>query len=276
MYQRTSSPQLIGGVLDDAVRLFKAGFKQVIGLAVVSSLLSSFWRLFDNTFNSPLAGSFDPSQRPGWDVVPMLLGALGALYLFLAIVSRMHAFSINRPTTLREALRRALIRYPAMLLCLAAMAWAVASTAVAMIFAIPIFGLGAIVLSLLLLVLVTALIVYWVFAVPLVVTANIGGISALRRSVALVRGNFWRTSTVLVVVFFVQLAVASLIGAVALAFGAVAGLGNLNLDAVVFVVEAAAGGVTTPFIVATMLAMLRDLELRREGEDLAQRIESLR
>ena len=275
MYQRAASPQPIGGVLDNAVRLFKASFTQVIGLAAVASLLESFWRLFDNTFDRLMTGTFDPAQGPGWDVVPMFVGLLAALYLHLAMTSRMHAFAADRAVTVGEALRRALVRYPAMLLCLLALFLPFAFVLVVVAAGVVLFGLVG-TLGLALLMPGAVLIVYWYFAVYLVVTANIGGFRALRRSFSLVRGNFWRTVTVLTVALFVQLAVAALVGALAAALGAVAGIGGFGFDSVVFVVEVVVGAATIPFIVAVTLAMLHDLELRREGMDLAQRIEALR
>ena len=274
MYQRPSSPLPIGGVLDNAVQLFKASFRQVIGLAVATSFLNSLWRLFDDTFERVMAGTFDPALVFGWPVALMALGGIGGLYLLLVIFARMHAFSVNRPATLGEASRRALVRFPAVLLCLLAMAAGPSLALLGTIFAMV--GLGAVgALVALLLLPLGVLIVYWILSIFLPVVANIGGFRALRRSFNLVVGNFWRTVTFLTVVAFVGFAAFAAVGALAAALGALAGLGNMSYDVVAFFVELTVGSVTNPFAAATMLALLRDLELRREGEDLAQRIEAL-
>ena len=275
MYQRPSAPLPIGGVLDNAVRLLKATFKQAIGLAVAANLLTSSWRLFDDSLERMVAGTFDPAQGFGWNFALMILGALAGIYLRLVIVARMHAFSINRPTTLGEAFRRALIRYPAVLLFMLVILGG--SVVFGLIALIALVGLGVAgaIFALLLLLPLGALFVYWCLASVLPVAANIGGVQAMRRSFNLVVNNFWRTLTFLTVMLFVELAATAAVGAIAAALGALAGFGNLSYDAVFFVVELVAGSVTTPFMVAAMLALLHDLELRREGEDLAQRIEAL-
>ena len=64
MYEPPTSPQLIGGVLDGAVKLFKTSFTQTIGLAVVAGVGGSLWRLFDNSLERTLSmmdGTFDPA-----------------------------------------------------------------------------------------------------------------------------------------------------------------------------------------------------------------------
>jgi len=45
-------------------------------------------------------------------------------------------------------------------------------------------------------------------------------------------------------------------------------LGNVSIDVAAYLILTAVSVVTTPFLVALSLALLRDLELRHEGEGL--------
>ena len=275
MYQRPTSPQLIGGVLDDAFRLLKASFTQVVGLAVVASAVSGVWRLFDDTLENLIAGEFDPEAVSLGSVAPMLMVGLVGLYFNLSAAARMSAVAINRPISVAEALRRALLRFPALLVCV--LAFVLLFIAPFMLTALLIAAIGAAgILGLLALAPALVLLVYLYLSSFLVVTANIGGVAALRRSFNLVRHNFWRATVVLTIGSIVLFAATMMIGMVGLAVAALAGFGSVSVDVAAYVVETAGGGVTVPFWIALSLALLRDLELRREGEDLAARIKAVR
>ena len=275
MYQRPTSPQLIGGVLDNAFRLLKASFTQVVGLAVVASAVSGVWRLFDDTLENLLAGEFDPEAVSLGSVAPMLMVGLVGLYFNLSAAARMSAVAINRPISVAEALRRALLRFPALLVCV--LAFVLLFIAPFMLAALLIAAIGvAGILGLLALAPALVLLVYLYLSSFLVVTANIGGVAALRRSFNLVRHNFWRATVVLTIGSIVLFAATMMIGMVGLAVAALAGFGSVSVDVAAYAVETAGGAVTVPFWIALSLALLRDLELRREGEDLAARIKAVR
>ena len=286
MYQQPTAPQLIGGVLDSAFSLWRASSSQVIGIALASSVASSLWRLFDNTFDyymldSILKGTFDPTEAPG-NPLPMLVCLLVGLYFYLGVIARMAAVAAIRPVSGLEALRRALLRYPAMLLFFGV--YIGVSAAMVLVSVLPMVAISALGLPLPLLIVLTVLLllvfafvlwVYWYFAIFLLVARNIGGIAALRTSFRLVRGNWWRTAATLTVAYFVYSAVLLLVSAFAAAFGALADFGDISVNATVFVVEAVGRAIAMPFMIAVSLAMLKDLELRRTGSDLADRIREL-
>lgn len=273
MYQRPASPQLIGGVLDNAFRLLIAAFTQVVGLAIAASAIAGAWRLFDNTLDDLVAGTFNPEDASLQDVVPILAGGFVGMYFYLAVVGRMAAFAANRPIGFAEALRRALLRFPAFLVCLFATVVVLAAPVLLTMALIGGYGPGGVVAALLLLPAFAA-IVYLYFAPFLVVADNIGGIAALRRSVDLVRRHFWRVAAILTVGSIIMFAATMLVGVAALAVAALAGIGNVSVDAAAFLVETVGGALTTPFWIALSLSLLRDLELRRGGDDLAARIKA--
>ena len=121
MYQLPSVPQDVGGVLDSGFKLFKAGWRQALALATVASAVWSAWRLVDNTIARLIEGNFQP-QPLGCTLLLIPLCGLAGMYLYLGVIARLAALAGGRPISLREALRRALRRYPSLLLCLLAMA----------------------------------------------------------------------------------------------------------------------------------------------------------
>lgn len=275
MYQRPASPRPIGGVLGNAFRLMTATFTQVVGLAILYCAIAGAGGLFDDTLDNLAAGTFDPDEEtPISGVAADLAGGLVGLCFFLGVVARMSAFASNRPVSIAEALRRALRRFPALLVCLLVLfapfllaGVLTAVLAVSLAFA----GLAApssVVVGLMALTSAPALVmgVYLHLAAFLVVTADVGSVTALRRSFRLVRRNFWRTTALQTI----GTAAAMLVGVGVLAMGAfLAGFfDNVSINVATYPIQIAVGAVTTPFFAALSLALLRDLELRHEGEGL--------
>lgn len=275
MYQRPASPRPIGGVLGSAFRLQTAAFTQVVGLAILYCAIAGVGGLFDDTLDNLAAGTFDPEEEtPIQELLLVWLGGLVGLYFFLGVVARMSAFASNRPVSISEALRRALRRFPALLVCMLALtvplALAGTLTGGVLVFFLleeltaTAYGVAGIVG---LLTLTPALVVsiYLHLAAFLVVTADVGSVTALRRSFRLVRRNFWRTTALQAI----GTAAAMLVGAGGLAMAFLAGsFDNVSIDVAAYPIQIALGAVTAPFFAALSLALLRDLELRHEGEGL--------
>ena len=281
MYRMPTEPQDVGGVLDSGFALFRAGWRQVLALAVLAGVVAGAWRLVDDSIARMLEGG---APAPvGWPALAlMVLGGLASMYLYLGVVARLAALAAGRAISLRTALWRALRRYVSLLICLFVLFVALVAplivVTIALVGAITgVFGGGAWLLSALLVALVAAaavLMVYWYFALLLLITRNVGAIAALRGSFALVRGHWWRTVAILVVAYFITLTALVVVGVAAAGLGALAGLANLRADALVFLVQALGSGITTPFMIAVSLLALNDLEVRRRGADLAARIEA--
>ncbi|MEM8660342.1 MAG: hypothetical protein AAGF35_05610, partial [Pseudomonadota bacterium] len=114
------------------------------------------------------------------------------------------------------------------------------------------------------------------FGPYLVVTDELGPIAALRRSHKLVWGDWWRTTIILTVVIFILMAVYVLAGIL----GAFAGYSETESPSVTFyTIEAIVGivisAILTPIFPAFGLAVLNDLKLRKEGDDLSARLDAL-
>ena len=275
MYQRPASPRPIGGVLGGAFRLQAATFTQVVGLAILYCAIAGAGGLFDDTLDNLAAGTFDPEETSIQEFLPAWLGGLVGLYFFLGVVARMSAFASNRPVSIAEALRRALRRFPALLVCLLVLfAPFLLAGALAALLAVSVALTGltapssvAGMVGLMALTSAPALVmgIYLHLAAFLVVTADVGSVAALRRSFRLVRRNFWRTTALQAI----GTAAAMLVGAGGLAMAFLAGsFDNVSINVAAYPIQIALGAVTAPFFAALSLALLRDLELRHEGEGL--------
>lgn len=112
------------------------------------------------------------------------------------------------------------------------------------------------------------LFVSWTVAVPALLTEDVKGLKALRRSFGLVRNFWWRTFALV----FLGSLLASIIGAALV--GALSAL-TLTLESEVAIAAAnvvatiVAGLVTTPFVAAMTIVLYIDLRVRKEGFDLA-------
>ena len=108
----------------------------------------------------------------------------------------------------------------------------------------------------------------WTVAVPALLTEDVRGLQALRRSFGLVRNFWWRTFALVVLgtmlASIVGLALGGALGALTLGFEGDAAVILANLIASVL-----AGVVATPFVAAMIVVLYIDLRVRKEGFDLA-------
>jgi hypothetical protein len=117
--------------------------------------------------------------------------------------------------------------------------------------------------------------VAWVVAIPVLLTEDVRGVGALRRSFRLVRGRWWPTFGIVLLGFILVGIVGAVIQGVFGALFFVAG----DSDLVVFLVDgvgATLGSVlTTPFTAAFITVVYVDLRVRKEGFDLQLLVERL-
>jgi hypothetical protein len=117
---------------------------------------------------------------------------------------------------------------------------------------------------------------WWVFAMPVVVTQRLGPFASMGYSRDLVRGHWWRTAVLLTIVVIVMLVVYVAIGLFTGIVAAFGGGGALTPGEVPWYVDFLVGpvmaAVVTPFFYSMFLSIMYDLQVRREGGDLAARI----
>jgi hypothetical protein len=113
---------------------------------------------------------------------------------------------------------------------------------------------------------------YWNVAL---VDERAGATTAIGTSWALVKGHWWRSTTVLGVLWIIAIVVSMV---AAMASGVSAALVNHDLATVQLVTQSVAAVLNifvTPLIPCGLVAIYQDLKLRAGGGDLAARISSL-
>jgi len=182
------------------------------------------------------------------------------LVVFAAILARMGAIAAGTECSIAESLGQALRRFPALL--------------VAGILYSLVVGIGMVLLVIPGIILAVSL----YGTMYLVVIDKLGPIAALKQSHKLVWGDWWRTATILSVALIIGMVVFVLIGIIA---GVVVVSGEAASPIAMtplwydLLLGPAVTAIVTPLMYAMPLVMLQDLKLRREGEDLVERVESL-
>jgi ABC-type antimicrobial peptide transport system permease subunit len=98
---------------------------------------------------------------------------------------------------------------------------------------------------------------------------------ALQYSHDLIKGHWWRSSTILTIAVIIILVFSMVVGLIAGVLAAISRHDVTTAQLVIQVVSMAANVFVLPMIPAVLLVMYRDLQLRREGGDLAARVGAL-
>lgn len=249
MYTPPEVPLSIGGVLDDGFSLLKASFTKVFPLALVGSVISGTPNMF-------LPGD-DPAALMEMSAVMsffMLAASLVSLVFLGAIIAMIDAVSKNRKMSFAEAVGVGLRHFLPVLGCVILILLAVTAGFVALL--IP-----GIILSLSL-----------AMAPYLVVADGIGPIASLKKSHQLVWGNWWRTAAIFSVVIFITVSAYFLVGMLAgIGLFVAPGEGGLFANLIVVVLNAS----LTPVFYTFGMSVLRDLQLRKHGDDLDNRVSAI-
>ena len=262
-------PLGVGEVLDLAFRIFKATL--VRGLpygicAMIAGQLPNIYDLGSGAARQPFGGG-----RPAW-VALFLLGVLVTLIAWSALLLRQQAIIEHRPTRSKSELAATLRRLPSFVATTLLVLLAVgAGFAVLLVVPRPYRGVAVGTLLALSSYVGVLLSCAW----PAVLFAGEGPAGALRHSVRLVWGNWWRVASIYAVGAAVVLVIAILVAAL-IPMVVPALLADIPvMMAVLRVAVNALGAVAAPFFGALVLAAFGDLRVRREGIDLQQRIADL-
>jgi len=252
MYRAPAAPLSIGGVLDNGFQLLRTSFSSVIGLAILSAVIGSAPNLV--LPQPPLMG--EPRITAGLLAGSLIAGVVSALF-YGAIIARIDAHIKAREMTFAEAVQVGARRLLPMILCFILYGLAVTG------------GLLLLVVPGLILALSLGMAPY------LVITENLGPVEALKRSHNLVWGNWWRTAIIVTVIMFILMAAYFLVGMVS-GISIVAGgtdVGEPGL--LVNLAMALLSAVITPVAYALGMALLTDLQRRKEGGDREPRIDAM-
>jgi hypothetical protein len=258
MYQLPTAPRGIGQVIDSIFKLFRASFTSLVIFAFIGGLISIvpiIYMLWSGALDEPLAAG-GLGMMPGYWISILCTVPL-TLIIYGAAIARGESVAQGRKISLGAALGRGL------------------SCLLTMLIASILFGLcvavGMVLLIIPGLILMLSLLMYQ----PAIVLDGKGMVESLKYSHGLVWGNWWRTAAVFSIAIIIIYVLFLLIGVAAgLVFVAV------GFDtATVFIVQAVTtlltGFLVTPFFVSLYLEVYRDLKMRKEGGDLAARIEAV-
>jgi hypothetical protein len=270
--------------LDDSIRLYRASFAKTWPLALCGRLLLAAPLLIlqfqfagapTGDTQAMLAMVKSPST---W--LPYLVAAIVTIGFYNALLVQIDGFAGTKVESFGGSLGTGFRLLPRTLLLFLFMI-AVATLAGACVGAA--FGLLNVLASTVVRVLlVVALVIFGFYVWGRAFLANValvvedaGIFRSLGMSWTLIGGHWWRTATVytvaiiIILVFNLVIAIADgLVGALLHDyFGIAAVIGQL--------VAVIGGAVVMPFVPAVLLAMYYDLKLRKEGTDLAGRVNAL-
>lgn len=261
-----TQPQGIGGVLDTTFLLFKSSLGAVWPLGLLLAAVGTPPNVYllmkgDTTSEATaalqvLASLSDPMF---WLInlvtVAATLWVIGALYL------KQHAIGTDQEISIGSALQAAVGRIVPMFL-------------MSLLLGVALF-IGFVLLIVPFLILLVSL----MLATALLMFEGKGPVDSLVGSHKLVWGNWWRTAVILTVggilVFVIYLAVALVIGLMTPFIGL--GTGDVLMSTLVstVLINVVVDVLVMPFFSALLIALYWDLKLRREGGDLAARLDAL-
>lgn len=270
MYSLPTAPRPIGGVLDDAIRLYRASFRRCWLLAAVAGVVNAAASTYQSVSMGALTVTTSPQsaaamlsrihameRTPGlW--ISYLAMMLVWLVIRAAIVARQNATAIGHEDSTGSALAFALRLVPSAVIT--GIAW------------LLLVGVGTVLL------LVPGIWLWGMFQLWFVAMCaeELGPLRALGRSWQLVERNWWRTTTVVTVALIVISIVAMTASGIAVALFMAVFRGNIASFTLASQLFGAAVSIfTTPLLTVVMLSIYYDLKLRREGGDLAVRLSSL-
>jgi hypothetical protein len=265
MYVRPASPQSVGGVLDDAIKLYRASFRAcwpvAAAAAVIMGAIGAYLALHlldTGIVNAATAMQFlNVYRQPGVQLAYVADAAARiAAYGAILIYQNALADGESEPS-MQESLSVMLGRLiPGLIASL--VWWVVIVVGFALLLIPGIYLLGALCL--------------W----PVCLFAGKAGpLASLGQSRDLIRGHWWRTTTILTVATILVLVLSAVAGGV---IGGVVGIFRRDMVVMQLAIQCVAVVVsvfTLPAIPAALVAVYRDLKLRREGSDLAARLGAL-
>jgi hypothetical protein len=262
MYVRPSAPLSIGGVLDDAIKVYRVSFSRCwipsLLIAIIAGVIG-FWMsssIIEASGRSNPVALIRASRQPSVFGVYLLQWLLST-GLYGSLFAMQDGASGGQVQDLGEAFGIGFGRLGRALL--AGLLFGILLTVGFVLLIVPgFFVLGALCL--------------WPVAL---FVDNAGAAESVGISRELTRGHWWRTSMILTVAIIIVLVFSTLVGAVA-GFLAVGLRHDLaTVAATVQMVSVVANVFILPMYTAVLISIYRDLKLRREGGDLAARLGAL-
>lgn len=295
MYVTPSGPQSIGGVLDDAIRLYRHSFSRCWILVFLPAVAFAVWQIGAAHYvpgyglpRSPAAAMAIGRQHPLPGVMLFWMFVLFIVSLsFQGAVAALQAAFARRDEsfTLGRAFATAFARLPPLIV--SAILLYLALVGVVLVVVIPLALLSGILHLAVKQPAVTAAFAVILVIVMLAVTGRLqlfmaaiyidreGPLASIRTSWRLTKGHWWRatailtTAMIMLLVLYLAVSVLSFLGAY------LTHNGPANRFVIAPVILIVTYVVIYPLMTAVWVAMYNDFKLRREGGDLAARVGAL-
>lgn len=254
MYQAPAAPQTVGETLDSGFALYRDSLKDTFALALLSGLVTApFSRLAQSMLSADVTFGNAVTQ-----VLISLASMAVTLFFYGAIIARIDAVHAGGRMPFGESLDVAWRRFPVMF-------GSFVLFVIAFIVGLVLFVVPG---------------VYLMIALGFVLFAAIlerkGVVESLLYSHLLVKGHWWRTAALLVIIGVVAVVLYLALGIV---FGIAMTIGGGGVNLVPgaplpwyfdFVVTPLISSVVVPLTCALFIAVYADLKLRREGANIAE------
>jgi hypothetical protein len=288
MYARPTAPRSIGGILDDGIRLYRDTFAQSWPLALGAQLiLTAPAMIIQYEFRGALAAGASPQAM--FSIVkapivwlPYLIGVVVFFGFYNALIVQLEGIAAADLMSRRGSLAVGFRLLPRTILLFIVMFLALLAAGLFIGFLVGFLRAlhVPIVVGVLLAALAAALAIYaWgraFLANIALVVEDAGVFKSFGISWALIKNHWWRTATVYTIALILMMAFYVVVAFINGALAGVSlrnpfGTGALLSDLVSIV----GGAVLMSFIPAILLATYHDLKLRKEGADLASRVNAL-
>ena len=269
-------PQTVGQVLDAGFRVFKASLVRCLLFGAMAMIAGQLPNIYSLAAGQP----FD-AYLHGEPVTMALavVGSIATVYLSAVMLLRQREVAQGRRHSTRVELAHALRRMPAVL--------GVAAVSLVLLAVVPVSlyllnRAGGISpssqLALGIAVGAAGLPILWLLpglamAVAVAVLTDRGFVASLREGIALVYGSWWRTMLTFAV-WAVLLAVFNFVAVIiiVMALPLIGATDVATVTAGTPVVFVALRAIGLPFLVAILLAVYGELQVRRQGVDLERRV----
>jgi hypothetical protein len=284
VYIKANAPRSIGGVLDDAIRLYRTSFRQSWPLALFGQALVALPMLFlqlniknvaPRNPQAALALMLSPATWGSYLVVLLL-----SLAIYNAVIFMVDGVAQDKTVSFGTSLGAGFRLLPRSiwLTILIGLCFAGPGIIVAIVFAMAtgqsgplvrlVFGIGFVALGLYLL--------GRIFLANIVlVIEDAPALTSLKKSWMLIGGYWWRTAAIYSVAFVIALVLYVIM---VVCSGVIAATMRGSFTAAMVanaLVTIAFGSLLMAFFPAVLISMYYDLMLRKEGADLAGRVDAL-
>jgi hypothetical protein len=262
-----SRPQSIGEVLDSAFRIFQATLLRCLPYSVLATVAGQLQNIY--TIVSGRALPKFSNSDPGWWAL-YVLGVILGFALVNAIMLRQAATASGSQSSGAAVLAEGFRKVPANIVM------GIVAVALIGVWFLPLIAIPG---------------VYWSWAVvvlcvpaaylgvlllcswPALLVGHRGPVASLRYSAHLIRGNWWRTVMIYLVMLTMIIVLSVTAGLVVGVLTQIVAAKDLAVTtAVSAVMVVASGAIYMPFATSMSLALYGDLQARKEGTDLERRI----